>query len=190
MKFVNTILAIMLLFQLIGGFMCGVGLWARVEYTQQNESIGLFSGWDMDPAIIFIFVGVIMFLLGFCGCVGALRENICLLKFVSDPIKHLLSLRTSCTDEFQKIAHITPFFFIQKINFFRHPLFSSQYACQSFSSSNYVLEYLALYSGKRFVLQLIMHQIALVKANYFRKCYCSLYQLPYLIIKIWNLRCA
>ena len=37
----------------------------------------------MDPAFILIAVGAIIFLLGFCGCIGALRENICLLKFVS-----------------------------------------------------------------------------------------------------------
>lgn len=68
-------------FWLSGGLICYVGLWARVAYTDENTSLGLLSGWDFDPAIIFIFVGSIMFLLGFCGCVGALRENICLLKF-------------------------------------------------------------------------------------------------------------
>lgn len=70
-------------FWLIGGVICFAGLWARVAYTQESTSLSLFSGWDLDPAIIFIFVGVIMFMLGFCGCIGALRENICLLKFFS-----------------------------------------------------------------------------------------------------------
>ncbi|XP_066930798.1 tetraspanin-33-like [Clytia hemisphaerica] len=68
-------------FWLLGGFLLGVGLWARVVYAQENESLGLFGGWHLDPAVLFIIVGVIMFLLGFCGCIGALRENICLLKF-------------------------------------------------------------------------------------------------------------
>lgn len=68
---------------MIGGLLLGAGLWARVVFSQENESLGLFSGWNLDPAVVFIFVGVIMFLLGFCGCIGALRENICLLKFVS-----------------------------------------------------------------------------------------------------------
>ena len=68
-------------FWLVGGLILCIGLWARVAYMDENNSLGLLSGWDIDPAIIFIFVGAIMFLLGFCGCVGALRENICLLKF-------------------------------------------------------------------------------------------------------------
>lgn len=37
----------------------------------------------MDPAILLIVVGVLMFLLTFCGCIGSLRENICLLQTVS-----------------------------------------------------------------------------------------------------------
>lgn len=42
----------------------------------------------MDPAILLIVVGVLMFLLTFCGCIGSLRENICLLQTVSGQGPH------------------------------------------------------------------------------------------------------
>ncbi|NWW43325.1 TSN33 protein, partial [Pedionomus torquatus] len=34
----------------------------------------------VDPAILLLVVGVLTFLITFCGCVGSLRENICLLQ--------------------------------------------------------------------------------------------------------------
>uniref|UniRef100_A0A8C5NTC9 Tetraspanin-33 n=1 Tax=Junco hyemalis TaxID=40217 RepID=A0A8C5NTC9_JUNHY len=37
----------------------------------------------VDPAILLIVVGVLTFLITFCGCVGSLRENICLLQVFS-----------------------------------------------------------------------------------------------------------
>ena len=37
----------------------------------------------VDPAVLLVAVGVLTFLITFCGCVGSLRENICLLQTVS-----------------------------------------------------------------------------------------------------------
>ncbi|XP_010211324.1 PREDICTED: tetraspanin-33 [Tinamus guttatus] len=36
-----------------------------------------------DPAVLLVAVGVLIFLVTFCGCVGSLRENICLLQTFS-----------------------------------------------------------------------------------------------------------
>lgn len=37
----------------------------------------------VDPAIMLMVVGIFIFIVTFCGCVGSLRENICLLQTVS-----------------------------------------------------------------------------------------------------------
>uniref|UniRef100_A0A672SZW2 Tetraspanin n=1 Tax=Sinocyclocheilus grahami TaxID=75366 RepID=A0A672SZW2_SINGR len=34
----------------------------------------------VDPALLLMIVGILMFFITFCGCVGSLRENICLLQ--------------------------------------------------------------------------------------------------------------
>ena len=65
---------------MIGGLTVAVGLYARFEKTAYQD---FFSDIVMDPAFALIIVGGIMFILGFTGCIGALRENVCLLKFVS-----------------------------------------------------------------------------------------------------------
>lgn len=49
----------------------------------------------MDPAILLFAVGVLMFLLTFCGCIGSLRENICLLQTVSGQGPHWETLAPS-----------------------------------------------------------------------------------------------
>uniref|UniRef100_A0A3B5LCI7 Tetraspanin-33 n=1 Tax=Xiphophorus couchianus TaxID=32473 RepID=A0A3B5LCI7_9TELE len=56
----------------------GIGVYAKVQKATTVRDTFL-----IDPAVILIVVGVVMFFITFCGCIGALRENIRLLKTFS-----------------------------------------------------------------------------------------------------------
>lgn len=63
-----------------------IGIWAYLE-TQEfkidtGETKDIFDIF-FDFSLLFIVFGVIIFILAFFGAVGALRENVCLLKTVS-----------------------------------------------------------------------------------------------------------
>jgi len=57
----------------------GIGIYLQVETAIDN--LGL-SGLLSNPAIISIIIGGVLFLLGFCGCFGALLELFFLLVVV------------------------------------------------------------------------------------------------------------
>uniref|UniRef100_A0A8C5QZU2 Tetraspanin n=1 Tax=Leptobrachium leishanense TaxID=445787 RepID=A0A8C5QZU2_9ANUR len=63
-----------------GTFMLGLGVWVIVDPTGFREIIAtnplLFMG-----AYLLLAMGAMLFLLGFLGCCGAVRENKCLLLF-------------------------------------------------------------------------------------------------------------
>ncbi|XP_040401232.1 tetraspanin-33 [Cygnus olor] len=56
-----------------------VGLYARL-LKQAEAAVACLA---LDPALLLLLLGVLVFLVTFCGCVGALRENICLLQAFS-----------------------------------------------------------------------------------------------------------
>lgn len=62
--------------------MLGVGIWVLVDPTGFREIVAanplLFTG-----VYVILAMGAMLFLLGFLGCCGAIRENKCLLLFVS-----------------------------------------------------------------------------------------------------------
>ncbi|XP_061570780.1 tetraspanin-33 [Cololabis saira] len=64
------------LFWVISLLMVSIGVYSR---TVKHAEAAL-AYLSVDPAIMLLTVGVLMFAITFCGCVGSLRENICLLQ--------------------------------------------------------------------------------------------------------------
>lgn len=56
--------------------MVSIGVYARMM-KHAEAALAFLS---VDPAMMLMVIGVLMFILTFCGCVGSLRENICLLQ--------------------------------------------------------------------------------------------------------------
>ena len=66
--------------------------------TQEFKTVNQDDGVDLfdiffDFSILFIVFGVVVFILAFFGAIGALRENVCLLKTVSKGSGLVLSLQ-------------------------------------------------------------------------------------------------
>ena len=70
--------------QLIGGILVGVALYAFFDKWRGNgySRVLDFERMAVDVSIFMLIIGFVMFTVSFAGCIGALRENSCLLKFV------------------------------------------------------------------------------------------------------------
>ncbi|XP_076861450.1 tetraspanin-33 [Brachyhypopomus gauderio] len=64
-----------MLFWIMSMVLMSIGVFARV--TKHETAMACLT---VDPSVLLLVVGVLMFLITFCGCVGSLRENICLLQ--------------------------------------------------------------------------------------------------------------
>ncbi|XP_038639211.1 tetraspanin-5-like [Scyliorhinus canicula] len=77
--------------RITGAGLLAITFWAWNEKGVLNiSSITELNGFD--PVWVVLIVGVLTFVLGFTGCIGALRENICLLKFFSIIIGTIFTL--------------------------------------------------------------------------------------------------
>uniref|UniRef100_A0A0R3RNN1 Tetraspanin n=1 Tax=Elaeophora elaphi TaxID=1147741 RepID=A0A0R3RNN1_9BILA len=85
-----TIFGFNVLFWIIGFALLAVGVWAHFEKNSAYSHLNKASKFYLDPAIFLIFAGSLIFLIGFSGCVGALRENTCFLALYSTIIGLLL----------------------------------------------------------------------------------------------------
>jgi len=66
--------------QVIGVLLIAAGSWAL---TEKDSNLSVLRDFFLSPVLLLLIAGCIIFLVGFFGCVGALRENICLLVIVS-----------------------------------------------------------------------------------------------------------
>ncbi|CAB3380206.1 Hypothetical predicted protein [Cloeon dipterum] len=66
------------IFWLIGLLVLAIGFWAWSE-KDTFSNLSRLANVALDPAFLLILVGLMTFVIGFTGCVGALRENSCLL---------------------------------------------------------------------------------------------------------------
>uniref|UniRef100_A0A8C8K620 Tetraspanin 5a n=1 Tax=Oncorhynchus tshawytscha TaxID=74940 RepID=A0A8C8K620_ONCTS len=71
------------IFLLLGVAFLGIGLWAWNEKGVLSNISSITDLGGFDPVWLFLVTGGVMFILGFAGCIGALRENTFLLKFFS-----------------------------------------------------------------------------------------------------------
>ncbi|XP_071947735.1 tetraspanin-33-like isoform X2 [Antedon mediterranea] len=83
------------LFWLFGIVLMGIGIWALVE-RESETSINSYVDFFTDPSIVLIVVGALAFILGFSGCVGALRENCVLLTIFYVSIAILFLIEVIC----------------------------------------------------------------------------------------------
>ncbi|XP_041032418.1 tetraspanin-14-like [Carcharodon carcharias] len=80
-----------IIFWIAGGGLLAITFWAWNEKGMLNiQSITQIQGFD--PVWLVLVVGLLTFYLGLTGCIGALRENICLLKFFSIIIGTIFTL--------------------------------------------------------------------------------------------------
>ncbi|XP_041124641.1 tetraspanin-14-like isoform X2 [Polyodon spathula] len=70
-----------IMFWLVGAAFLGIGFWAWSEKGVLSDLSQVTRQNGFDPVWVVLVVGTVTFVLGFAGCVGALRENICMLKF-------------------------------------------------------------------------------------------------------------
>lgn len=85
-----------LIFWLLGAGLTGLGTWSLLqEYNENATWVNVQTIFDvvLHISLTLILIGSIVFCMSFAGCLGALRENLCLLKLVC--IIRIAFLKTS-----------------------------------------------------------------------------------------------
>ncbi|MEQ2286003.1 hypothetical protein AMECASPLE_037730 [Ameca splendens] len=80
-----------LIFTVLGLVVLGLGIWGLIsKESLAQEKIGSIG---TDPMLILLTLGFLLTLLCLTGCVGALRENCCLLKLFSAIVLVLITIQ-------------------------------------------------------------------------------------------------
>ncbi|XP_015756085.1 PREDICTED: tetraspanin-33-like [Acropora digitifera] len=87
---------------IISTIFIGVGSWAYDDKRKYSDLDSL----AFDPSVLIIIVGCLMFVITFCGCVGALRENKILLKVFVGTLTIIFIL--------ELVTGFVAFFFVDK----------------------------------------------------------------------------
>ncbi|KAK0397768.1 hypothetical protein QR680_002260 [Steinernema hermaphroditum] len=90
-----TVFGFNVVFWIVGFLLLTIGAWAQIEKNNPYSQLNRASKFYLDPAWILIVVGAVTFLIGFSGCIGALRENTCFLSFYSSLLGLLLLTETA-----------------------------------------------------------------------------------------------
>lgn len=78
-----------LVFTVLGLVVLGLGMWGLISKESfAQEKIGSIG---TDPMLILVTLGFVLTILCLSGCVGALRENCCLLKLFSAAVLVLIT---------------------------------------------------------------------------------------------------
>lgn len=81
------------LFWLAAILILGVGVYMMVEKKDAYQNL---SDLSFDPAVLFVLLGASLFIITFLGCLGALRENTCMLCFYASIVGFLLLIEVAC----------------------------------------------------------------------------------------------
>ncbi|XP_057692836.1 tetraspanin-33b isoform X2 [Corythoichthys intestinalis] len=90
-----------------------IGVYAKVQKATDTVQ----EAFLIEPSAILILVGVVMFFITFCGCIGALRENIDLLKtvtFITNVSRILFSFSLTLVFLTQLLIAILAFFYSEQ----------------------------------------------------------------------------
>ena len=102
------------LFWLTSCLLLAIATYAMLEKQEIYRKINRLA---TDPAAILLCIGLVIFIISFTGCLGALRENTCLLRFYSGMLGLMLLLEIT--------AAIVGYVYAEKVKAELHKAFTS-----------------------------------------------------------------